>query len=251
MRRYLSEQITGLNHDYSTYLKRKMERNINSLIGFSMEAKDGEIGEVKDFYFDDETWTIRYLILKTGSWLSGREVLISPVSIIKHSWKASSFPVNLSKEQISNSPSIDTDKPVSSQQEIELFAYYPWGPYWGSGFYPGNQWDVANATPVVDEASLKEVDDRSDKDPHLRSTHEVKGYHIHSADGEIGHVHDFITDDETWKLEYLVVDTHNWIGGKKVLIPVKHIKKVEWADSTVHLDVSNDFIKSGMVFNEY
>jgi len=225
-----------------------MERNVNSLIGYSMHATDGEIGKVEEFYFDDHSWTVRYLVLKTGSWLSGRELLISPDALVKGSWKRESFPVNLTKEQISNSPNIDTHKPVSRQQEIELYGYYPWQPYWGSGFYAGGLWDVSNATPVVDQASLREMDDRSDKDPHLRSTHEVKGYHIHTTDGEIGHVNDFIIDDQTWKLGYIVVDTHNWLGGKKVLIDVKHITEVQWSKSNVFVDVTKDFIKNSEAF---
>jgi uncharacterized protein YrrD len=213
-----------------------------------MHATDGEIGKVEEFYFDDQSWSIRYLILKTGDWLSGREVLISPEALIKGAWKTHSFPVNLTKEQISNSPDIDTAKPVSRQQEIELYGYYPWQPYWGSGFYAGGLWDISNSTPVVDQESLREVDDRSDKDPHLRSTKEVKGYHIHATDGDIGHVSDFIIDDQTWELEYLVVDTHNWLGGKKVLIAVKHVSKVQWADSKVYADLNIDFIKNSEAF---
>jgi uncharacterized protein YrrD len=225
-----------------------MQRNINSLIGFRMQATDGEIGKVEEFYFDDQSWFIRYLILKTGDWLSGREALISPEALIKGAWKTHSFPVNLTKEQISNSPDINTAKPVSRQQEIELHGYYPWQPYWGSGFYAGGLWDLSNSAPVVDQESLREVDDRSDNDLHLRSTNEVKGYHIHATDGDIGHVSDFIIDDQIWGLEYLVVDTHNWLGGKKVLITVKHISKVQWADSKVYIDVNIDFIKNSEVF---
>jgi hypothetical protein len=60
-----------------------MDHNINSLLYYNMAATDGVIGDVKEFYFDDKTWDIRYLIIKTGGWLSGREVLISPAAIIK------------------------------------------------------------------------------------------------------------------------------------------------------------------------
>ena len=99
-----------------------MERNINSLIGFGIEATDGIIGEVEDFYFDDDTWKIRYLIVKTGSWLSGRKVLISMGAIIKKDQLNELIPVNLTKKQVKESPDIDTEKPVSRQQEIKLLA---------------------------------------------------------------------------------------------------------------------------------
>jgi len=97
-----------------------MEHNINSLLNYRMEGTDGVIGEVEEFYFDDQTWGIRYLIVKTGGWLSGRKVLISPAALVKADWQNGLFPVNLTKKQITDSPDIDTDKPVSRQQEIAL-----------------------------------------------------------------------------------------------------------------------------------
>lgn len=114
-----------------------MKRNIKSLIGFTIGATDGEIGKVTEFYFDDETWTIRYLIVETGSWLFGRKVLISPIALLTPDWENKIFPINLTKEQIKNSPDIDTERPVSRQQELDMYAHYPWGTYWGSGFYAG------------------------------------------------------------------------------------------------------------------
>jgi sporulation protein YlmC with PRC-barrel domain len=106
-----------------------MKRNINSLIGYSLEATNGKIGEVEDFYFDDETWTIRYLIVKTGGWLSGRKVLISTDALTKTGELTDSIPVNLTIEQIQNSPDIDTDKPVSRQKEAMLNQHHFWKNY--------------------------------------------------------------------------------------------------------------------------
>jgi sporulation protein YlmC with PRC-barrel domain len=229
-----------------------MQRNINSLIGYNLEGTDGEIGKVTDFYFDDDTWTIRYLILQTGNWFSGRDVLISPEALVKSIWKPGIFPVNLTKDQILNSPDIDTDKPVSRQQEIELYGHYLWQPYWGSDFYAGGLWGIPSSAPVIDQKIVKETDEndkRSKDDRHLRSTHEVTGYHIHAIDGEIGHVKDFIMDDRTWQIVWLVVDTHNWIGGKKVLIPVRHIKEVQWENSKVVADETVDSVKNSIAFD--
>lgn len=131
-----------------------MERNVNNLIGNNLDATDGEIGTVKDFYFDDQTWTIRYLVVNTGSWLSGRKVLISPNALLKHSWESGIFPVGLSREQVRNSPDIDTEKPISRQYEQELADYYPWEPYWGTGFYPGPVWGVIPSTPLIDPTTI-------------------------------------------------------------------------------------------------
>jgi uncharacterized protein YrrD len=222
-----------------------MERNINSLIGYSMEATDGEIGEVVDFYFDDETWTIRYLILKTGSWLSGRKVLISAAGLSTTDIRQGLFPISITKEQIRNSPDIDTDKPVSRQQEAMLNQHHFWENYWGSGYY-GGEMGVANARPV----KIKAVDRDPNEDFHLRSIAQVNGYTIHASDGEIGHVNDFIVNDQTWKLIDIVVDTHNWIGGKKVLVPVSNVRSISFQSWLVYVNITLADINNCKLYKE-
>jgi sporulation protein YlmC with PRC-barrel domain len=230
-----------------------MERNINSLKGYSIKATNGIIGEVEEFYFDDETWTIRYLVVKTGNWLSGREVLISPVALKDKNWANNSIPVHLTKTQIKNSPDIDTKKPVSRQQEIELYGHYQWQNYWGSGFYGGGSMGVSMPFPSIDRKVMIEPDKdhkNPDDDVHLRSTETITGYHIHASDGEIGHVKDFIIDDQTLQLLFFVVDTHNWIGGKKVLVPISAIKKVDWSTFEVFLNITTAKVKNSRLFEE-
>ncbi len=223
-----------------------MQRNVNNLIGNNLDATDGEIGKVEDFYFDDQSWTIRYLVVKTGNWLSGRKVLIAPDALLKHSWESGIFPVNLTREQVRNSPDIDTQKPVSRQHEEQLANYYPWQPYWGTAFVPGHVWGIIPPTPVINPGMLREPEmvKKNTGDLHLRSCHQIKGYHIHATDGDIGHVNDYILDDQTWQISYLLVDTHNWIGGKKVLIAVRHIKEVQWENTKVIVDLSVEDIKN-------
>ena len=163
------------------------------------------------------------------------------------------MPVNLTKEQVSTSPNIDTNKPVSRQQEAELFDHYPWKNYWGGGFYAGGIWGTMYPASSIDNTIVKEpeMDDKpTDEDEHLRSTDKVVGYNIHATDGDIGRVKDFIMDDETWQLLFFVVDTHNWFGGKKVLIPVSDIKEVQWDDSKVIIDMKMDAVKSSRLFDE-
>jgi len=223
-----------------------MQRISSILIGNNLDATDGEIGKVEDLYFDDQTWTIRYLIIKTASWLSEREVLISPQALLKHSWESGIFPVNLSREQVRDSPAIDTRRPVSRQHEERLAGHYAWQPYWGSAFVPGQLWGVIPPTPVINPSMLREPETiKTDTDdPHLRSCDKIRGYHIHATDGDIGHVNDFIIDDQTWQISYLVVDTQNWIGGKKVLVAVRHIRKVQWENSKVVVDLTVESIKN-------
>ncbi|WP_295654644.1 PRC-barrel domain-containing protein [uncultured Mucilaginibacter sp.] len=221
-----------------------MKRNVNSLIGFSVAATDGEIGEVEDFHFDDETWTIRYLIVKTGSWLSERKVLISREALLKDSFAASIFHVNMTMEQVQNSPDIDTDKPVSRQQEAKLNSHHFWGIYWEGGNYAGGM-GVGNPPHVTPKES-----DKTGEDFHLRSAKEVSGYRIHALDGEIGHVNNFIVDDENWQLLNFVVDTHNIIGGKKVLISVKDVRFISFTNWEVFVNLPIADVEGCELFEE-
>ena len=230
-----------------------MQRTIKSLIGYGMEATDGDIGKVEEFYFEDTTWVIRYLILKTGNWFLYREVLIAPQAIVKRYKAPGIFAVNLSKEQIRTSPDIDTDKPVLRQQVMELYGHYAWQRYGGSGFYAGGSAAAMDNVPIIDEKIMKEADPndkRSDDDLHLRSTKTIMGYHIHASDGDFGHVSDLIFDDANWQIMYMLVDSHNWFGGKKVLIETGMIKEIQWENSKVILNISINAIKDCPLFDE-
>lgn len=224
-----------------------MKHRIDSLVGFTIGGTDGEIGKVKEFYFDDITWTIRYLIVETGSWLFGRKVLISPEAVLTPDWEGKVFPVNLTMEQITNSPLIDTEKPVSRQHEIELYNYYPWTGYWGGGIWAGGMGTSGMMTsPALPfEMAIQEnIASKEAENPHLRSTDNVTGYNIKATDGEIGDVEDFIIDDSTWKIDYLLVDTGNWFPGKKVLISPKIIKEVSWENSVFIVNASEEQVKN-------
>ena len=227
-----------------------MKRSIKSLEGYSLKETDGEIGEVDEFYFDDVSWTIRYLVVKTGNWLSGRKVLISPAALLQPDWENEDFPVNLTKEQIKNSPDIDTDKPVSRQHEEELSSYYTWDTYWGDdahgagifGAMPSQLYESEIGDPESFDRSF--VEEQGNNDPHLQSTDAVEGYSIHATDGEIGKVVDYIVDDTNWKIDYLVVDTGNWLNSKKVLLSTNWITNVKWDNELVIVSVSTDKVKN-------
>jgi sporulation protein YlmC with PRC-barrel domain len=226
-----------------------MKRTIKNLVGFTISATDGEIGKVKDFYFDDITWTIRYLVVETGNWLSNRKVLISPEALLQCDWVYETFPVNLTKEQIEKSPNIDTDQPVSRQQEMELYAHYPWINYWGSGLWSGGMGTTGMMMPMssvpMEEAvkNSKDIPD-AEADPHLRSAKSVEGYTIHASDDTIGDVEDFLVDDGNWTIHYIVVYTGNWFPGKKVTISPDLIKEINWEISEVIIDVPVEQVKN-------
>ena len=202
-----------------------MLRSMNDLRDYAIRATDGDIGHVKDFYFDDERWTVRYLVVETGTWLSGRKVLISPVSIGRPNWTDKALPAALTKEQVRNSPDIDTQKPVSRQHEISYLDYYGYPYYWAAGGL------------------------RGDDDPHLRSGAEVMRYHIEATDGDIGRVHSVLVDEDTWALRYFVVDTSNWWHGHRVLISPQWINEVRWSDARVVIDLTRQAVKDAPVYD--
>jgi uncharacterized protein YrrD len=220
-------------------------------MGFAMGATDGDIGKVKDFYFDDVTWTIRYLVVETGNWLLNRKVLISPEALLQCDWTNETFPVNLTKEQIKNSPDIDTDQPVSRQHEMELYAHYPWTNYWGAGILAGGVGTAGMIMPMpsvpMEEAvknSKNTPDTEAVGDPHLRSAKTVQGYTIHALDDTIGDVEDFIVDDSNWTINYVLVNTGNWFPGKKVIISPDLITEIKWETSEVIVNAPVEQVKN-------
>jgi uncharacterized protein YrrD len=217
-----------------------------TLKGYKLESLDGEIGKVEEFYFDDLHWAIRYLVADTGNWLQDRQVLISPHALVAVTKEKQHIAINLTKKQIEDSPPLNSDKPVSQQFEVSYYRYYGWAQYWGGPYLWGPYPYIVHERDKWREPTKEE----KAWDPHLRSTHDVSGYHIQAADGEIGHVEDFIIDDETWAIRYLVVDTRNWWPGNKVLISPKWIERVSWNESKVFVNLSRETIKKSPQYTE-
>jgi uncharacterized protein YrrD len=217
-----------------------------NLDGYKLGARDGDIGKVKEFYFDDHSWAVRYLVAETGDWLTDRRVLISPYALDPANKLDKVIPVDLTKAQIENSPSLETDKPVSRQFEMQYYPYYGWPAYWGGPY----MWGSA-AFPNRRQGGWSQVAPQTEtEDPHLRSTKDVTGHTIQAKDGDIGHVEDFVVDDETWIIRYLIVDTRNWLPGKKVLISTRWIKRISWEESKVFINLNRDVIKDGPEYTE-
>ena len=229
-----------------------MLTNAKDLKGLVIHATDGEIGTVDQFYFDDETWGIRYLTVETGGWLDDRRVLISPISVVHTDWQAKRLNVALTKKQVENSPDIDTHRPVSRQYEIEYLAYYGYPNYWGGPFLWGPvSFPMGLAIPpITSKEALADKIRRASTDSHLRSNQAVAGYHIDSEDGEIGHVSGFVVDDEAWAIRYMEVATQNWWLGKKVLVSPAWIQRVSWIDSKVYVGLHRDAIRTAPPFAE-
>ena len=226
-----------------------MLRSLKELEQYKVNATDGDIGSVVDFLLDDKRWTIRYLVVKAGGFFSNRQVLISPAFFREADWSTQRFHLALTREKVKNSPDIDVDRPVSRQFESNYYRYYNYPYYWGSsGLWGVGAYPTSLAPGVWRGAP--EYPDEETKDVHLRSAKEVTGYHIHGDDGTIGHVADFIVDDGTWEVRYLVVDTANWWdNGRSVLVAPYWASSVNWAKQEVHVDLSRQAIKDGPVWD--
>jgi len=223
-----------------------MYRSIKQLSGVRLGATDGDIGHVKDFYFDDQDWAVRYLVADTGDWLPRRQVLISPRSLLRLDPAGKVLRVNLTRKQIEDSPSIDLHKPVSRQYEEEYHRYHGWPFYWQgdalwgmSGFpilelpaepLPGPSTTAAGPLPEKAEA-------------HLRSTRAVGGYHLRASDRMIGHVCDFMLDTRSWAIRELVIKTGHRLSGKEVLIPANAVDRISYDDSTVFVNLAGDAVE--------
>lgn len=222
-----------------------MLRNVGSLNGFSIGAMDGEIGRVVDFYFDDQNWTIRYLVADTGTWLTGRKVLISPASFRAVDWDSGKIDVSLTQHQVENAPEINTDRPVSRQHEISYYNYFHYPYYWtGPGLWGPAAFPHGLVATGAEAEIASAPEEKDSQDVHLRSVNEVAGYYIEAEDGNLGHVDDFIVDDESWTIRYMVIDTRNWWPGKKVLISPQWVSDVVLSESRVYVDLPREQIKA-------
>jgi uncharacterized protein YrrD len=221
-----------------------MLRRLRDLENWGIESRDNEeVGTVEDFNFDDQRWTVRYLSVKTGGWFDGRPVLISVGSVRTLNRDTSRFAVDLTRDQIKNAPMVGEERgPITRRYEMTHAKYYGYPYYWTGADVWGSQatpFGLSGTAPGSEPLDLGGVDAT-----HLHSANEVSGYHIRALDGEIGHVEEFMFDSEAWTIRYLVLDTSNWIGGRTVLVSPDWVRKVDWPDQLIHLDMTRDSVKN-------
>jgi uncharacterized protein YrrD len=223
-----------------------MLRDAKRLHGFSIHGTDGDVGKIDEVLFDDAHWTVRYLVVETGTWLSHRKVLLSPLAFGRLDWDAQVLSVHLAQAQIESSPNADTDQPVSRQWERSYYRHYTWPYYWGGM----SQWggylypDMLFAEATNNAQSPEEEAETDQADSHLRSTKEVRGYHVAAIDGHLGHVEDFLFDDATWRIALLAVDTGDWWPGQTILLPTDWITHVDWLERQVSVSTSRETIRN-------
>jgi len=235
-----------------------MLRSVKEIVGYVLGASDGDIGRCDDFLFDDRDWVVRFMVAKTAKWLPGRKVVVSPAFLDEPDWANRRLPVRLTKQQIEDSPPLDEHAPVSRAYEIEYWRHYSQPPYYGAGALPpyglgpggfgAYPWpaEVLNPTP---EPTTTGMEVAEKKEEHLRSVEEMLGYGIAAIDRDIGHVDDFIVDDQAWALRYLVVDTGNWLPGRKILVATPWLGSIDWAEQRLHVELDAESIRNGPEFD--
>jgi hypothetical protein len=223
-----------------------MLQSIKQLYGHKLGASDGDIGHVKDFYFDDQNWTIRYVVANTGDWLPGRQVLLSPHAFAGCSREGKIMGVNLTRKQIEDSPAMEAHKPVSRQYEEEYHRYYGWPYYWeGDGLWGGMRGFPVLAVPPDLSPRAPALAHREHKsaDSGLRSTQAVAGYNLQATDGIAGHVCDFLMDDKSWAINQLVVKTGHRFTGKEVQLPMSQVERISYQESTVCVKATKEAVE--------
>ncbi len=226
-----------------------MHRSVLNMQGMTIfDSGENDVGSATDMLFDDQYWIIRYIVADVGGWLRGREVLLA-VSAVKE-LQDQIISMNIDKDQIEHSPPIDTNMPVSRQQERELHDHYRWLNYWDYPTFdnvypiPARPLPVAPPTGYMGNHQKEARNDlQPNYDTHLRSCREIAGYRIHATDGEIGHIHDFLIDTEIWRIRYLVVKTANLLPGKKTLISPDWIDGIGWSSNEILINSSRESIK--------
>jgi hypothetical protein len=236
----------------------------SAMKGYTIEANDGSIGTIDDFLFDQSTWTVRWLVVDTGTWLTTRMVLVHPSAVGQVDHERREITVALTKKQVEDSPDIGKDRPVSQQMQNDLYGYYGWDPVWGAGMfgaglYGGGMYDgglygdgltggsvaPGGAIPAQSQAASRHGEVAVEEgDPNLRSMAEVSRYHLHAADGSIGHVEDVLLDAPSWGIRYLVINTSNWWLGQHVLISPYAVTDIDWSDRSIRLDITQAKVRA-------
>lgn len=220
-----------------------MNRSVKHLHTYTLVARDGELGSIREMYFDDKNWTIRYLISDLERFPEKDKAAISPVSVEDIDWKNGTIRVDLPKNVVADSPEVDVEKPFNRSKERQLNSYYHFPTYWsgiglwGNHVYPG----------LLAEESPTEEEERSGGDQenrvYVHRAKEACGYTIEATDGEIGHVEDLVIEEKTWEIQFLVIDTRNWLPGKKVIVDTHWLDEVNWQDGTVKVSLPRNAIR--------
>lgn len=232
-----------------------MLRSLMDLEGATVHSVEREAGRVEGVYLDDAYWSVRYLVVGTGSWLAGKTVLVAPRAVRRV--ESSVVVLELTKEQLQECPGADTDKPVSRQFETEIHDFFGWPYYWEPDTF-------TNLTPIPvtenvygPEGRLSASERIAEKQAageykaHLRCIGELGGYALEAKEGEIGHVEDFVAeiDDDGWPVRYLVVNVGKFLAGHRVLLSTEWVDRLSWEGKSVGVDLTREAVENAPPFD--
>lgn len=215
-----------------------MTAHVSGMLGQKLDASDGTVGAVRDLFFDEETWTVRYVVLETGKWLAKREVLLPSANVIRENKNGVTLKTAASKQDVEKSPDVSLQKPVSREMELLLGKYWQWTPYWTKGL---TEEMAGNIESEATERTKKEMEALSES--HLRSVVELQGYRVAASDMTLGEISDFLLTDDDWTIDAMVVDTRRWLPGGEVQIDRHHLGGIHWAEETIAVDMKSDEVR--------
>lgn len=241
-----------------------MLHSVEDLQHYAIRASDGEIGHLRDVFFDEASWAIRYLVVETGAWLPRRRVLVSPTAVGQLTLGQNILPVALTLEQVRNGPTTYTGQLVPRQGRIG-FRGFPGYPYKTAG--PGSWTDDTDRRPATNASAFFIA--RAPSLHHNRQGGNVRGapgkerrgnLQLHSCnavlngtvrahDGEIGSVQGMLVDEEKWLVRYFIVKAGAWWPGHELLFAPPWIQIVDWSDSSILVDLTRKQVQESPAYD--
>lgn len=228
-----------------------MKRSLKNLIGFPLEFLDKTRGNVKDFLFDENTWTVRYIEADLGVIFPGKKVLIPRVFFEDPDWRAKKFPILLNTSQIKDCPPLHENLSVSREYEKRMNDHYRVEHYWMKPNIPSAAIPLDAIPPRPVKIPLEKLDEEK-IETNLRSFNEVMNYQINAKDDKLGKIVDIIVEDLNWMIMYAIVDTRKWMPlSKKVLIGIPWLESISYVNKELNIDLTTDSIKDAPEFDPY
>lgn len=230
-----------------------MQIHASALKNWRIHAPEGEVGQVRDFLFDDQSWLVRYVVVETGTWLASRRVLVLPRQLWRRAGEFGVLSTDLSRDRIRECPGVDTDQPVSRRYEAAFHHHYAQPHYWGGPLVLAAGMGAAAGPAMVHTLSPAHRAEEQARDAelaeaersHLRSSRELLGYRVAAADGDAGDVDDLVVDEELWTVVHLVVDTQRWWPGGRVPVSPAHVSEIQYLDRRVRVSLPRDGLREG------
>ncbi|HEX8949328.1 MAG TPA: PRC-barrel domain-containing protein [Dissulfurispiraceae bacterium] len=217
-------------------------RGLQSVAGYAVIAKDGEVGAVEEFLFDDREWAIRFIVVRTGDWLPGKKVLLPPSVLEEPDWELPKLHITIERAQLARGPILGAHEPASRMFQIDLYKHFGWAPFWLEEEY----FNVP-LHPSEVSSGLSRDQEKAD-DPHLLSTADTIEYRVEALNGDVGHPEDFVMDEDDWIIYYFAValdrseNVPEEETAKSVLIATEWVQKTAKEAGRVYLELDRDAV---------